>query len=59
MYGSTRSKRTKRRTGKKSRLSMKGGGDFPYDAIVFDIDETILPKLCGTLRRFFNKKRKI
>lgn len=52
---SNRSTRTKRRTGKKSRVSMKGGGDFPYDAIVFDIDETILPKLCGTLRRFFDE----
>ena len=49
----TRSKRTRRRkSGKKRRVSVKMGGRLfgearKYDAIVFDVDETILPKLCG------------
>ena len=51
-----KSKRTRRgRTVKKRRVSVKGGGDFPYNAIVFDVDQTILPKLCGRLDFFFGK----
>ena len=57
----TRSKRTrKKKSDKKGRaVGQRGGSDaafsFPYNAIVFDVDETILPKLCGTLNSFFDR----
>ncbi len=55
-----KSKRTRRRTVKKRQVNVKmGGGDaevtLPYNAIVFDVDQTILPKLCSILDAYFDK----